>query len=170
MSQNQSPFSPGQSLGTSPWLTVDQEMISGFGASTRDPDPMHVNPEWAQQYSPFGKTIAFGFLTMSLLTRFLYDVMGVEPDNEVDREALGSAHVMNYGFDRLRLVSPVPVGAKMRAVFSTKTCDVDEKGNERVVIDTVVEIEGEAKPALVADWVVVHVPAAVAASKAESIR
>ena len=163
------PFTPGQDLGASRWHTVDQEMITGFGVSTRDPDPMHMDPDWAATESPYGKIIAFGFLTISLLSRFLYDALGQEPSREDAAAAAHGGHVMNYGFNRLRLVSPVPVGARIRGVFRTKACDADEKGNERVVIEAVVEIEGEDRPALVADWVVIYVPLEVSAKQAAAI-
>ena len=163
------PFKPGQQLGASRWRTVDQEMITGFGVSTRDPDPMHMDPDWAATESPYGRTIAFGFLTMSLLSRFLYDALGQEPDRENSAMAALAGHVMNYGFDRLRLVSPVPVDARLRGVFGIKSCETDEKGNQRVVIDVVVEIEGEERPALVADWVVIHVPLDASLKQAAAI-
>lgn len=158
MSVGSSIFIPGQEIGSSPWLTVDQDMISSFGATTRDPDPVHTDPEWAAAGSPYGKTIAFGFLTISLLTRLLYGALGVEPE----RDAPADGHVMNYGFDRLRLVSPVPVDARIRGVFKTKSSEVDAKGLQRVVIETTVEIEGDERPALVAEWVVIYVPVVAA--------
>lgn len=146
-------FEAGELIGISPWLSVDQEMITGFGVATRDPDPMHMDPSWSAKESPYQETIAFGFLTMSLLTRMLYDATGFDPE----RVELGESHVMNYGFDRLRLVAPVPVDSRIRGVFRTKSSEVDEKGQERVVVDVVVEIEGNDKPAMVAEWVVIHV-------------
>ena len=152
------PFQPGQPLGCSQWHTVDQQMISGFGVSTKDPDPMHMDPAWAERKSPFAATTAFGFLTMSLLSRFLYDTLGVEPDREDAELARQTWHVMNYGFDQLRLVSPVVVGSRIRGVFTTKSCEEDDKGRMRATISAVVEIENEERPALIADWVLIYVP------------
>lgn len=154
MAGSKQTFVVGERLGVSPWLEVTQEMITGFGASTLDPDPMHIDPEWAEKNSPYGKTIAFGFQTMAMLSRLLYEAQSFNPE----RAELGESHIMNYGFDRLRLVSPVLVGSRIRGVFEIKATEADNKGNEKVVITVTVEIEGEERPALVGDWVVIHVP------------
>ena len=73
---------PGDIAGTSKWVTVDQAMINGFGTITLDPDPMHVDPIWARENGPFGGSIAFGFLTVSLLTHLLHDALGSSPDRD----------------------------------------------------------------------------------------
>ena len=90
----------GQPIGTSRWIDVPQQRITDFGHITEDPDLMHIDPAWAAEHSPYGKTIAFGFLTVSLLTRMANDVIQ-RPGDEVS--------TLNYGFDRLRLLSPVMV-------------------------------------------------------------
>src|ERR1700744_5275355 len=88
-------FTPGQDVGTSAWVTIDQDLISSFGAATLDADPMHVDPEWAKEKGPFGHTIAFGFLTMSLLTHLLHDA--ASSGWSVDPASQG--YYLNYGFD-----------------------------------------------------------------------
>lgn len=144
----------GAEVGVSDWIVVDQEMINGFGKVTLDPDPMHVDPEWAAT-GPFGGAIAFGFLTVSLLTHMLHSAMGTHPSKE--NAALG--HYLNYGFDRLRLVSPVPAGARIRGRFVKLRQAEDEKGRFRTTFDCVVEIEGADRPALIAQWLSIWVPA-----------
>jgi acyl dehydratase len=138
----------GQKVGTSHWVVVDQEMIDRFGAVTLDPDPMHIDPDWSRQYSPFGTTVAYGFLTTSLLTHLYHDVL------QYDRHghAGTGGYPLNYGFDRLRLLSPVRVGSRVRGHFTL--LDVRERVPGEVVHKTGVEIEieGETKPALVAEW------------------
>lgn len=145
----------GAEVGVSDWILVDQAMIDGFGSVTLDPDPMHVDPQWATQNGPFGGTIAFGFLTVSLLTHMLHSAMGTHPG----KEAAGEGYYLNYGFDRLRLVSPVPAGARVRGRFVKLRQDKDEKGRYRTTFDCLVEIEGAERPALIAQWLSIWVPA-----------
>lgn len=133
----------GQPIGTSRWIDVTQERITGFGHVTEDPDRMHIDPAWASANSPYGETIAFGFLTVSLLTRMINDVLP-RPEDEVS--------TLNYGFDRLRLLSPVRVGRRVRGHFVLKSLSLRSATQYRAVFGVTVEIEGEDKPALVADW------------------
>ena len=146
---------PGGEVSVSDWILVDQKMIDGFGAVTLDPDPMHIVPAWAAT-GPFGGTIAFGFLTVSLLTRALHSAMGTEPGK--DAATLG--HYLNYGFDRLRLVTPVPVGARVRGHFWKLRQREDEKRRLLTTFGCRIEIEGVERPALVAEWLSIWVPAA----------
>lgn len=141
-------------LGVSNWVVVDQAMIDGFGAVTLDPDPMHIDPEWAAANGPFGGTIAFGFLTVSLLTHLLHSAMGTHPG----REAAGQGHYLNYGFDRLRLVAPVKVGARIRGRFTKLRQQQDDQGRWLTTFGCVIEIEGADRPALVADWLSIWIP------------
>ena len=146
-------FRPGEEVGVSQWVTVDQPMITGFGDVTLDPDPMHIDPEWARQNAPFGGTIAFGFLTMSLLTHLLHSAIG--DSNDRDHAELG--YFLNYGFDRMRLVSPVPVGSRVRGHFRTLENYTDEKGRQMVKFDCRIEIEGEERPALIGEWLAIWI-------------
>jgi len=141
-------------VGSSRWLTVDQEMIDRFGHATLDPDPMHIDPEWARRNGPFGGTIAFGFLTMSLLTHLLHDALGTSADRDDYREG----YYLNYGFDRLRLVAPVRTGKRIRGVFKLANRVRDERRRLVSTFDCTIEIEGEDRPALVAQWLSVWVP------------
>jgi acyl dehydratase len=133
----------GQEIGTSRWIDVTQQRITEFGHVTEDPDRMHIDPEWAAVHSPFGTTFAFGFLTVSLLTRMVNDVVA-RPADEVS--------TLNYGFDRLRMLSPVLVDSRIRGHLVLKSLSLRAPTQFRAVYAVTVEIEGSAKPALVADW------------------
>ena len=133
----------GQRIGSSHWITVPQQRITDFGHITEDPDLMHIDPAWAAEHSPYGKTIAFGFLTVSLLTRMANDVIQ-RPADEVS--------TLNYGFDRLRLLSPVMVGSRIRGHFVLKELELRSPTQFRANYAVTVEIDGQDKPALVADW------------------
>jgi acyl dehydratase len=145
----------GDELGVSDWTSISQDMISDFGAVTLDSDPMHDDPTWAAQNSPFGKTIAYGFLTIGLLTHLMRAAMNT-PSEAGSSE---KGHALNYGFDRLRLVSPVPVGSRIRGRFTLADKSVDEKGRIVQRVSAVVEIEHQNIPALVAEWLFIWVPA-----------
>ena len=141
----------GQSEGTGEWFEVSQELINTFAEATNDHQFIHVDPERAKA-SPFGGTIAHGFLTLSLLTHL---VGSIRPEAGAERPAArmeGLLMGVNYGFDKVRFVSPVRSGSKVRATGVTKS--VELKGNAINTTRTItVEIEGEDKPALVADWI-----------------
>ncbi|RVT40360.1 MaoC family dehydratase [Sphingobium algorifonticola] len=134
-------------LRVSDWLVLDQDRLTTFGEVTLDPDPLHVDPDFAREHGPFGTTISFGFLTASLLTYFF-------------RQSLrGSApgYALNYGFNRLRLPQVVPVGSRVRGVFGLLGAEDRGAGKVLMRYDTRVEIEGEDKPALVAEWLTMWV-------------
>jgi len=138
----------GRELGLSDWVTVDQGRIDRFADATDDRQWIHVDVERAKRESPLGSTIAHGFLTLSLLARFGYELGLVPPEG---------AHLLNYGLDRVRFMAPVKAGARVRdRVVLLK---VEEKGPGRKLVTTrhTVEIEGEKKPAMVADSLVMLV-------------
>jgi len=128
----------GQEVGVSGWLTMTQEMIDRFADLTDDHQWIHVDRERAQRKSRFQTTIAHGFLTLSMLSRLLRDAIELRGNFEM---------LINYGFNRLRFVSPVPAGSRIRGRFTVK--DVTE--NQLTWLATV-EIEGAEKPAIVAEW------------------
>lgn len=146
-------FKQGDTFGPSPWIVVTQKMIDEFGATTLDPDPMHIDPAWAAK-GPFGHTIAFGFLTISLLTHMQHGAR--HSGSGLDPEKYGV--FLNYGFNRLRLVSPVAVNSRIRGRFAIARMERDERGRLVTTMDCTVEIEGSDRPALVAEWVSVWVP------------
>lgn len=135
----------GQEVGVSDWTVLDQAKIDAFADLTFDPYFIHTNPEKAKKETPFGGTIAHGFLTLSMLSVMAYDSL---PDIE------GRTMGMNYGFDKIRFISPVPSGSKIRGRF--KIADVQRKPGQAVVkYGVTVEIEGKEKPALSAEWLTI---------------
>lgn len=133
----------GQELGLSGWVAIDQARIDAHARATGDEDWLHNDPARASREGPFGRTIAQGSLLLSMLVGFV---------NEIAPLADDVAYALNYGFDRVRFVRPVPVGARIRARM--RLADVRPKGDGRfvVVIDARLEREGESEPPLVAEW------------------
>ena len=135
----------GQEVGISPWVEISQERIDTFAKAIGDFQWIHVDPERAR-HSPFGKTIAHGFLTLSLLSNLSERTFAFS-----DRR-MG----INYGLNRVRFTSPVPVGSRVRARFTLAKFEKIEGNGVQVTWNTVVEIEGSSKPALVAEWLGRH--------------
>lgn len=133
----------GKPVGNSPWMLVDQQRIDAFAAVTEDRQFIHTDPERAAAEGPFGGTIAHGFLTLSLLVRMA--------EVTVPRLETGIA-VVNFGFDKLRFLSAVPAGSRVRGRFTL--AEMNQKGPEQVMLRyaVTVEIEGEGRSALVAHW------------------
>ena len=136
-------FKVGQEVGVSPWILVDQESINRFADVTGDHQFIHVDPE-AAKATPFGGTVAHGFLTLSLLSQMASHVMLV-PE--------GVKMGVNYGFERVRFIAPVRSGKRVRGRFTLARMDEKNAGQWQFVNHVVVEIEGEEKPALIADWI-----------------
>ena len=134
--------SVGQLLGSSDWITVDQDRINAFAETTEDRQFIHIDPAAAAQ-TPFGGTIAHGFLTLSLLSRMAADVMRV-PDT--------TKMAVNYGLDRVRFIAPVRAGKRVRGHFTLASIDEKAPGQLLFHHDVTVEIEDELKPALTARW------------------
>ena len=136
----------GETEGTGEWFEVTQDRIDQFAEVTEDRQFIHVDPELSAQLSPWKVTIAHGFLTLSMLTH----LSGSIPQ-DLDR-LTGVVMGVNYGFDKVRFVNPVKVGSKIRATSVLKAAEL--KGDSVQTTRTLtVEIEGEDKPALVADWI-----------------
>jgi acyl dehydratase len=137
----------GQELGVSSWHTVDQKQIDTFAEATNDHQFIHVDPERARRETPFGDTIAHGFLSLSILSGMAYEAM---PALE------GSVMSINYGFDKVRFLTPVRAGKRVRARFVLAEATQRAPNELLARTNTTLEIEGEAKPALVADWLGLH--------------
>jgi acyl dehydratase len=138
----------GNDEGTGDWFEVTQDQINQFADVTHDHQFIHVDPE-AAKATPFGTTIAHGFLTLSMLTKLSSGASAAAPD---PAKFEGLLMGINYGFNRVRFVSPVKVGSRIRARGVTANAEL--KGNAiEVTRNFTVEIEGEDKPALVAEWV-----------------
>lgn len=138
----------GNDEGTGEWFQVTQDQIDQFADVTQDHQFIHVDPEAAKN-TPFGTTIAHGFLTLSMLTHLAHGASSAPSDpSRYEGLLMG----INYGFNRVRFVNPVKVGSRIRA--RAVTANVEVKGSSiDVTRNFTVEIEGEEKPALIAEWV-----------------
>lgn len=132
----------GRPLGTSAWLTVTQEMIDRFADATGDHQWIHVDPVRAAREMPGGKTIAHGFLTLSLLPRLAQDIYRIR----------SRTRGINYGSNKVRFTHPVQEGARVR-LHLTLVASEKVEGGRRLTTASTVEIEGEARPALVAETI-----------------
>ena len=132
----------GHEVGVSKWFEITQARIDAFADATEDWQFIHVDPE-AAKATPFGGTIAHGFLTLSLASAMSYDA--VKP---LEGVVMG----VNYGFDKLRFLAPVPAGSKVRGRF--KLLSAEDKGGGRWLLkhELTIEIDGAEKPALIAEW------------------
>lgn len=131
----------GKELGHSEWLTIDQERINLFAEATGDFQFIHVDPVKAAQ-TPFGSTIAHGFLTLSLIPKLMEDIL-VVPE--------GLKMVVNYGLDSVRFIQPVKVGSKVRLKVELTDATEKKPGQWLLKATTTLEIEGEEKPAYIAE-------------------
>jgi acyl dehydratase len=137
----------GQEVGVSDWLTITQERIQQFAEATEDRQWIHVDRERAERESPYRTTIAHGFLTLSLLSRFMKDVLDVR----------GIRMGVNYGLNRVRFPAPVRSGSRIRARVTLLSLK-DLPGGSEAVFSFTVECEGFDKPCCVAEWIVRFYP------------
>lgn len=133
----------GEELGRSRQIIVTQAMIDQFAQITQDEQWIHLDPARAARETPFGGTVAHGFLTLSFASRFAYDVIPPEP---------GQAMSINYGFDRLRFVAPVQPGDAIEGAFVLKAVKLRKPTELLRTHQLTIEIKGQHSPALVAEW------------------
>jgi len=138
----------GQEIAVSDWLEVTQSRIDQFAAATGDNQWIHVDPARAATESPFKTTIAHGFLTLSLLSPLIRESM----------QFSGLRMAINYGLNRVRFVSPVPAGARIRARITAQAVE-EVTGGFQVTWQVTIEREQGGKPACIADWIVRYYPA-----------
>lgn len=139
------PASIGKEVGVSEWRIITQEMINEFALATDDHQWIHVDEERAKD-TPFRGTIAHGFLTLSLLSTLAYEAL---PELE------GATMGINYGFDQVRLMSPVKTGSRVRAHFVLHDAEIRPSGRIVFHYDVTLEIENIKKPALTARWIII---------------
>jgi acyl dehydratase len=133
----------GRTVGTSDWMTISQDRINVFADATDDHQWIHVDVERATSDSPFGATIAHGFLTLSLVSTLMRNAVAVD----------GLRMAINYGLNRVRFVSPVPSGSRVRATVALAGVTPVE-GGVQATWNVTVEREGGSKPCVVAEWLV----------------
>jgi acyl dehydratase len=138
----------GREIGVSPWRTVTQEMIDQFANATDDHQFIHVDPERAARETPFGGTIAHGFLSLSLLSTLAFETIP-----RIEGAGIG----INYGFDSIRFQAPVKSGARIRARFLLADLVIRPSGWMQFTYDVTIEIENSKKPALTARWLTLTV-------------
>jgi acyl dehydratase len=132
----------GRELGTSDWITVSQDRIDQFAACTGDRQWIHVDVERSKRESPFGGPIAHGYLSLSLLATMIMELGIVPPD---------AASALNYGLDKVRFITPVKTGARVRLRASLALAEPQSGGRVLLKLNSTLEIDGETKPALVAE-------------------
>lgn len=135
----------GKTIGTSPWVTVTQDMVDEFANSTHDPDWMHVDVERSRRESPYKETIVQGFLMLSLVIDLSHQI-GLVPG--------GTSYALNYGLDRVRFTSVVLTGSRLRSHVTL--VDATPRGDKGMLLKQQhrIEVENKEKPAVVADWLV----------------
>lgn len=138
----------GKEIGVSSWVTVDQNRINAFADCTNDHQWIHVDVERAKKESPFGTTIAHGYLTLSLLADMSYEI-GIVPEDV--------AAVFNYGLDKVRFLTPVKSGSRVRSRATLTDVTEQAGGRKLLKVSNSIEIEGETKPALIAETLAVLV-------------
>ena len=135
----------GEVIGTSEWIVIDQDRINEFADVTEDHQFIHINPDMAKM-TPFGGTIAHGFLTLSMLSK-LMATSGPAPATKMS---------VNYGFNKVRFLTPVRSGSRIRAHFKLLELEEKRPGQWQQCVEATVEIEGSDKPAFIAEWLFQH--------------
>ncbi|PQM55617.1 MAG: nodulation protein NodN [Rhodobacteraceae bacterium] len=135
----------GKKIGCSEWITVAQERINKFAEITEDPQFIHIDPERAKQLSPFGKTIAHGFLVLSLASKFAIEVLP-KTSSRIVR--------INYGFNKVRFIHPVFVDSLVRGTFTLNGVEKKDSFSLLKNFELKIEIKDTEKPALVAEWLI----------------
>lgn len=134
----------GQDAGVSDWQEVSQQLIDAFASLSGDRQWIHVDPERAKLESPYGTTVAHGFLTLSLISQLQTQIVQIRGEH---------TRAINYGFNRIRFPAPVPAGARLRLRSTLEAIEEVESGVQ-LTWGIIVEVEGSSKPAVVAQWLI----------------
>jgi len=137
----------GSEIGRTDWISIDQDRIDKFAEATGDHNWIHVDPERAAAETPFGGTIAHGFLTLSLLPMLLYQIYDLQPRKMS----------LNYGLDKVRFITPVPADGRVRGVLVFRSFEEEAGGRLKFFGTMTIELEGSDRPACVADFVSLHI-------------
>ena len=138
----------GNEVGVSKWILIDQQKIDDFAKLTQDNQFIHIDPERAKNETDFGGTIAHGFLVLSLASKFSLDVFGHNSQKSVS---------INYGFDKVRFISPVPANSFVRGRFNLKRVDINRPTELRQIYDLSIEIKGSERPVIIAEWITLSI-------------
>jgi len=149
----------GRELGASGWVTIDQDRIDAFAGCTGDRQWIHVDVERAKRESPFGGSIAHGYLTLSLVAAMVMELGVIPPD---------AATGLNYGLDKVRFITPVKSGARVRTRANFVAVEPQGGGRVLLKLSCTLEIEGETKPALVAELLCLLIGKREAASEQQT--
>ena len=134
----------GREIGVSDWILIDQTRIDDFARVTEDDQFIHIDPKRALKETDFGGTIAHGFLVLSFASKFSLDVLSNNSQKSV---------LINYGFDKVRFISPVLSDSFVRGRFNLKRVEINRPTELRVVHDLSIEIKGSSRPAIIAEWI-----------------
>ena len=137
----------GTKMNPTEWIEINQQEIDRFAKLTKDHQFIHVDPNKAKKFSPFGETIVHGFFILSLASKFAIDVLPILHMNEVR---------INYGFNRIRFVHPVTVNSQVRGVFSLKNVEIKNEFSLVKTYELSIEIKKTKKPAVVAEWLILN--------------
>jgi acyl dehydratase len=135
----------GKEIHVSPWISINQEEIIEFGRVTRDPDPLHVDPAFAEKSGPFGTPVLFGFQILSMLSHLCQPLRFKHGTNAVGYD-------LNYGFNRVRFITPVPVDALFRNHVVLKRIQRRKNGDHLLTTTNTIELKNGVRPALIAEW------------------
>ena len=134
----------GAEVGVSEWILIDQSKIDDFARVTQDNQFIHIDPERVKKETDFGGTIAHGFLVLSLASKFSLDVLDQSSQKSM---------TINYGFDKVRFISPVLANSLVRGRFNLKRVDINRPTELRQIYDLSIEIQGSDRPAIIAEWI-----------------
>lgn len=135
----------GKEIHVSPWISINQEEIIEFGRVTRDLDPLHVDPAFAENSGPFGTPVLFGFQILSMLSHLCQPLRFKHGTNAVGYD-------LNYGFNRVRFITPIPVDALFRNHVVLKKIQRRKNGDHLLTTTNTIELQNGARPALIAEW------------------
>lgn len=136
----------GDTLYVSPWVYVTQDEINTFGRVTRDFDPAHMDPAYAREHSPFKETVLYGFQTLSMLSHLCDPLRHQHDSGDIGYD-------INYGLNKVRFITPIPVNAKFRNHMKLLDVTVRPDGSCLVTTLNTIEVEGQGKPAMTAEWI-----------------
>jgi acyl dehydratase len=150
----------GKEIHVSDWISISQREIDTFGKVTRDLDPIHVDPKFAKESGPFGKPVLFGFQILSMLSHLCEPLRFKHGKGDIGYD-------LNYGMNRVRFITPIPVNALFRNHVVLKKIDQRKNGDYLLTTINTIELQGNRRPALVAEWIglISREPAPIDAAK-----